>query len=146
MKKSKKPIASLVKLEIPAGKANPAPPVGTALGPRGVNLMEFCKAFNDRTKAMEPGAPIPAVITVYEDRSFTFITKTSPVSYYLKKFAKVDKGSAQTRKIPHVGSVTKSQVKEIAKIKLKDMNAYDETAAVKMIMGSAESMGIKVID
>ena len=146
MTKSKKPIMCLVKLEIPAGKANPAPPVGTALGPRGVNLMEFCKAFNDKTKAMEAGSPVPVVITVYEDRSFTFITKTSPVSYYLKKFAKVTSGSSQTRKIPHVGTVTKAQVREIAKIKLKDMNAYDEEAASRMIAGSAESMGIKVVD
>lgn len=146
MTKSKKPIAALVKLEIPAGKANPAPPVGTALGPRGVNLMEFCKAFNDRTKSMEAGSPIPVNITVYEDRSFTFVTRISPVSYFLKKFAKVAKGSSQTRKTPHVGSVTKAQVKEIAKLKLKDMNAYDEAAAMKMIMGSAESMGIKVVE
>jgi len=145
MAKGKKGILGYVKLEVPAGKANPAPPVGTALGPRGVNLMEFCKAFNDRTKSMEAGSPIPVIITVFADRSFTFVTKSPPVSYYLKKYAKLKKGSSETRKSPHVGSVTKAQVLEIAKIKQKDMNAYDEEAAAKMIVGSAESMGIRIV-
>ena len=139
-----KKILGYVKLEISAGKANPAPPVGTALGPRGVNLMEFCKAFNDKTKSMEAGSPIPVVVTVYADRSFTFITKTPPVSYYLKKYAKVKKGSSETKKSPYVGSVTRAQVLEIAKLKREDMNAYDENAAAQMIIGSAESMGIQV--
>jgi large subunit ribosomal protein L11 len=146
MTKSKKPIAAIVKLEVAAGKANPAPPVGTALGPRGVNLMEFCKAFNDKTKAMEVGAPIPVEITVYTDRSFTFRLKSSPVSYYLKKYAKVPKGSSETRKSPFVGSVTKAQVLEIAKLKIQDMNAYDVDAAASMIIGSAASIGIRVVD
>jgi large subunit ribosomal protein L11 len=146
MTKSKKPIAAVVKLEVAAGKANPAPPVGTALGPRGVNLMEFCKAFNDKTKSMEPGAPIPVEITVYTDRSFTFTLKNSPVSYYLKKHAKVAKGSAETRKSPFVGSVTKAQVMEIAKLKMPDMNAHDIDAAARMVMGSAASIGIRVVD
>ncbi len=146
MAKKKKQILGYVKLEISAGKAAPAPPVGTALGPRGVNLMEFCKAFNDKTKSLEAGTPIPVIVTVYADRSFTFITKTPPVSYFLKKYAKVKKGSSETRKTPHIGSVTKSQVLEIAKIKLKDMNAYDEEAAARSIAGSAESMGIRVLN
>ena len=144
MAKGKKSIMAYVKLEIPAGKANPAPPVGTALGPRGVNLMEFCKGFNDKTKSMEPGSPIPVVVTVYQDRSFTFVTKTPPTSYYLKKYAKVKKGSAETKKSSYVGSVTKAHLLEIAKIKKPDLNAYDEEAAVKMIIGSAQSMGIQV--
>ena len=146
MSRKKKQVSSYVKLEIPAGKASPAPPVGTALGPRGVNLMEFCKAFNDKTKSLEAGTPTPVVVTVYADRSFVFITKTPPVSYFLKKYAKVKKGSSETRKTPYIGSVTKSQVLEIAKIKLKDMNAYDEEAAARTIAGSAESMGIQVLN
>ena len=145
MAKSKKPILGYVKLEIPAGEAKPAPPVGTALGPRGVNLMEFCKAFNDRTKSMEAGSPIPVLITIYQDKSFIFETKSPPVSYFLKKFAGVKKGSSTTRKYAYVGSVTRAQVLEIAKLKQKDMNSYDEEAAASMIAGSAESMGIQVI-
>jgi len=142
---SKKKVQGSVSLNIAAGKATPAPPVGTALGPRGINIAEFCKAFNDRTKAMEQGSPIPVVITIYSDRSFDFITKTSPVSYYLKKFANVKKGSAETRKTPHVGKITMDQIREIAEIKLKDMNANTIDAAMSMIKGSAESMGIQVI-
>jgi large subunit ribosomal protein L11 len=145
MAKGKKTISGYVKLQVAAGKANPAPPVGTALGPRGVNLMEFCKEFNERTKSMEAGSPIPVVITIYADKSFTFETKTPPVSYFLKKYANIQKGSSETRKSPHVGSVTRAQIMEIAKIKKQDMNAYDEEAAAKMIAGSAESMGIKVV-
>jgi len=143
---SKKKVQGSVSLNIAAGKATPAPPVGTALGPRGINIAEFCKSFNDRTKSMEPGSPIPVVITIYADRSFDFITKTSPVSYYIKKFANVKKGSAETRKGPYAGKITMDQVREIAEIKLKDMNANTIDAAVSMIKGSAESMGIQVIN
>jgi len=142
MAKRKKTILGYAKLEIPAGKANPAPPVGTALGPRGVNLMEFCGAFNDKTKSME--GPIPVVVTVYQDRTFTFITKTPPASYFLKKYAKIKKGSSETKKARHVGSVTKAQILEIVKIKKQDLNAYDDEAAAQMIIGSAYSMGIQV--
>jgi large subunit ribosomal protein L11 len=141
---SKKKVQSTVSLNIAAGKANPAPPVGTALGPRGVNIPEFCKQFNDRTKSMEPGTPIPVVLTIYADKSFDFITKTSPVSYYLKKFANIQKGAAETRKGPYVGSISLDKVKEIAKIKLPDTNAHDVDAVVEMIKGSAESMGLQV--
>ncbi len=141
-----KKIAGYIKLEIPAGKANPSPPVGPALGQRGVNIMEFCKAFNAKTQSMEPGSPIPVVITVYVDKSFSFVTKTSPVSFFLKKYSKVTKGSAETKKAAYVGKISIAQIREIAKIKLNDMNAYDEDAAVQMIKGSAESMGIQVIE
>lgn len=141
-----KKIAGYIKLEIPAGKANPSPPVGPALGQRGVNIMEFCKAFNAKTQSMEPGSPIPVVITVYVDKSFSFVTKTPPASYFLKKYAKVKKGSSETKKSSFVGKVTVSQLREIAKIKLNDMNAYDEDAAIEMLKGSAESMGIQVLD
>lgn len=144
MAKNKK-IEGYVSLNIAAGKANPAPPVGTALGPRGINIAEFCKQFNDKTKKEEPGAPIPVTITIYADRSFDFVTKTSPVSYFLKKFAKVKKGTSEARKGPYVGKVTNAQVKEIAEIKLKDMNAHTIESAMEMIKGSAESMGIQVI-
>ena len=141
-----KKISGYIKLEIPAGKANPSPPVGPALGQRGVNIMEFCKAFNAKTQSMEPGSPTPVVITVYVDKSFSFVTKTSPVSFFLKKYANVKSGSSETKKTAYVGKVTMEQIREIAKIKLQDMNAYDEAAAVAMIKGSAESMGIQVID
>lgn len=141
-----KKIAGYIKLQIPAGKANPSPPVGPALGQRGVNIMEFCKAFNAKTQSMEPGSPIPVVITVYVDKSFSFLTKTPPVSYFLKKFAKVQKGSSETKKVQYVGEISMEDLKKIAQIKLNDMNAYDEGAAIEMIKGSAESMGIKVID
>lgn len=141
-----KKIAGYVKLQIAAGKANPSPPVGPALGQRGVNIMEFCKAFNAKTVNMEPGSPVPVVITVYVDKSFSFVTKTAPVSYFLKKYANVSKGSSETKKAGYVGQISVSHIREIAKIKLKDMNAYDEDAAIEMIKGSAESMGIQVID
>jgi len=142
----KKKITGYVKLEIQAGKANPAPPVGTALGPRGLNIMDFCKAFNDQTKNMEPGSPIPVVITVYADRSFSFITKTPPVSYFLKKHAKITKGSSEARKGPSAGNISMTSIKEIAKLKLQDTNAYNIDAAVRTIIGSAESMGLNVVD
>jgi len=141
---SKKKVQCTVSLNISAGKANPAPPVGTALGPRGVNIPEFCKQFNDRTKAMEPGSPIPVVLTIYADKSFDFITKTSPVSYYLKKFANIQKGASETGKGVHVGTISLDKVKEIAKIKLPDTNAHTVEAVIEMIKGSAESMGLQV--
>lgn len=139
-----KKISGYLKLQIPAGKANPSPPVGPALGQRGINIMEFCKAFNAETQKMEPGSPVPVVITVYSDKSFSFEVKTPPVSYYLKKAANLKKGSGETRKGPIVGRVTLAQVKEIAEKKMVDLNANDIDAAVNMIKGSAESMGIEV--
>lgn len=142
---AKKKIDSYVKIQIPAGKANPAPPIGTALGPRGINIMDFCKAFNDKTKSMEPNSPIPVVIAIYSDRSFSFVTKTPPVSYFLKKAAKIKKGSSDTKKGLPSGKVTRSQLEEIAKIKLEDLNAYDIESAINIIKGSAESMGITVV-
>jgi large subunit ribosomal protein L11 len=141
-----KKITGYVKLEIPAGKANPSPPVGTALGPRGLNIMEFCKAFNAATQKEEPGSPIPVVITVYQDRTFTFITKTPPVSFFLKKAAKIEKGSGTTGKGEPVGKITMKQIREIAEKKMKDLNANDVEAAARMIKGSATSMGLKVIE
>lgn len=137
-----KKIVGFIKLQIPAGKANPAPPVGPALGQRGVNIMAFCKEFNARTqKAI--GSILPTIITVYADKSFTFITKSPPASDLLKKAAKLEKGS-QTPGKATCGSVTMAQVKEIANVKLKDLNCYDEAAAVKIISGSARSMGLEV--
>jgi len=140
-----KKISGYVKLEIPSGQANPSPPVGPALGARGLNIMEFCKAFNAATKDMEQGTPTPVIITAYSDRSFTFETKTPPASWYLRKAAKVAKGS----KVPNrdkVGKVTMAQVREIAEAKMKDLNANDIDAAAKIIMGSARSMGIEVAE
>ena len=139
-----KKIAGYIKLEIPAGKANPSPPVGPALGQRGLNIMEFCKAFNAATQSMEVGTPTPVVITAFEDRSFTFITKTPPASYFLKKAAKVDKGSSITGK-EIKGKVTWDQIREIATTKLQDMNANDVDAAMKTIAGTARSMGLEVV-
>ena len=138
-----KKIAGYIKLEIPAGQANPSPPVGPALGQQGLNIMEFCKAFNAETQSMEAGTPIPVIITAYEDRSFSFITKTPPASFFLKKAAKVKKGSGEPNK-NKVGSVTRDQVREIAELKMKDMNAVDVEAAMQSIMGSARSMGLEV--
>jgi len=140
-----KKIAGYIKLEIPAGKANPSPPVGPALGQRGINIMDFCKAFNAATQSIEAGTPTPVVITAYEDRSFDFITKTAPASFYLKKAAKVQKGSSEPNK-NKVGKVTQAQVREIAEAKLKDMNAVTVEAAMISIAGSARSMGIEVED
>lgn len=139
-----KKILGYIKLTIPAGKANPSPPVGPALGQRGLNIMEFCKAFNAATQNMDPGTPVPVVITAFEDKSFTFVTKTPPASYYLKKMAKLDKGSAATRKEPSVGTVTMEQCREIARIKAADLNANDIDAGAKIIAGSAISMGLEV--
>ena len=140
-----KKIDGYIKLTVPAGKANPAPPIGPALGQKGVNIMEFCKAFNAATSSMEPGTPLPVVITVYSDKSFDFVTKTPPASFFLKKFAKIEKGSSATKKDAVVGTVTMSDCEEIAKIKMQDLNANDIAAGAKIIAGTAESMGIRVI-
>jgi large subunit ribosomal protein L11 len=137
-----KKVVGFIKLQIPAGKANPAPPIGPALGQRGVNIMAFCKEFNAKTQK-QAGSILPTVITVFADKSFTFITKSPPASDLLKKAAKVDKAS-QTPGKAIAGSVTMAQVREIAKTKKDDLNAYDEEAAVKIIMGSARSMGLEV--
>ena len=141
-----KKIAGYIKLEIPAGKANPSPPVGPALGQRGVNIMEFCKAFNAATQSVEPGTPLPVIITVYADKSFTFEVKSAPVTYFLKQMAKVSKGSATTGKVAPVGKVSKAQVKEIAAKKMADLNAFDIEAACRMIEGTAKSMGFEVTE
>jgi len=138
-----KKVAGTMKLQVPAGKANPSPPVGPALGQRGLNIMEFCKAFNAKTQELEAGAPCPTIITYYVDKSFTMDIKTPPASYMLKKAAKVKSG-ATTPSREIVGSVTVKQVKEIAEAKMKDLNAVDIEGAVKIIMGSARSMGIEV--
>ncbi|HWS74049.1 MAG TPA: 50S ribosomal protein L11 [Quisquiliibacterium sp.] len=138
-----KKIVGFVKLQVPAGKANPAPPIGPALGQRGLNIMEFCKAFNAQTQGMEPGLPIPVVITAYADKSFTFVMKTPPVTVLIKKAAKIDKGSPK----PHtdkVGKITRAQAEEIAKTKMPDLTAADLEAAVRSVAGSARSMGITV--
>jgi len=138
-----KKVVGMIKLQIPAGKANPSPPVGPALGQHGVNIMEFCKAFNAKTQG-EEGMIIPVVITVYADRSFTFITKTPPAAVLLMKAAKVPKGSGVPNK-DKAGKVTKDQVLEIAKLKMPDLNAFDIEAAVRTIEGTARSMGIEVV-
>lgn len=138
-----KKIVGFIKLQVPAGKANPAPPIGPALGQRGLNIMEFCKAFNARTQGVEPGLPIPVVITAFADKSFTFIMKTPPATILIKKAAKIQKGSAR----PHtekVGKITRAQAEEIAKTKAPDLTAADMDAAVRTISGSARSMGIVV--
>jgi large subunit ribosomal protein L11 len=138
-----KKVVGMVKLQVPAGQANPSPPVGPALGPHGVNIMEFCKAFNARTQGQE-GMIIPVVITIYSDRSFSFITKTPPASILLKKAAKIVKGSGEPNR-NKVGKVTKEQVREIAQIKMKDLNAVDLEGAILTIEGTARSMGIEVM-
>jgi len=140
-----KKVLGFIKLEIPAGQANPSPPVGPALGQKGLNIMEFCKAFNAGTQNMDPGTPTPVVITAYSDRSFSFVTKTPPASYYLRKAAKVGKGSARPNR-DKVGKVSKAQVREIAEAKMVDLNANDVEAAMQIIMGSARSMGIEVTE
>jgi large subunit ribosomal protein L11 len=138
-----KKVIGFIKLQIPAGKANPSPPVGPALGQRGLNIMEFCKAFNAKTQSMEPGLPTPVVITAYSDKSFTFILKTPPASILLKKAAKIQKGSSKPNS-DKVGKVTRAQLEEIAKTKEPDLTAADLDAAVKTIAGSARSMGLEV--
>jgi large subunit ribosomal protein L11 len=138
-----KKIVGFVKLQVPAGKANPSPPIGPALGQRGLNIMEFCKAFNAQTQGIEPGLPLPVVITAFADKSFTFIIKSPPSSILIKKAVKIDKGSAR----PHtdkVGKITRAQLEEIAKTKMKDLTAADMDAAVRTIAGSARSMGVTV--
>ena len=139
-----KKIKGYVRLQVPAGQANPSPPIGPALGQAGLNIMEFCKAFNAQTQNMEQGMPIPVVITAYQDATFEFITKTPPASFYLKKAAKVAKGSGEPNK-EKVGQVTMAQVREIAELKMVDLNANDMDAACQMIKGSARSMGIEVV-
>ena len=141
-----KKIAGYIKLQIPAGKANPSPPVGPALGQRGLNIMQFCKDFNAATQSLEPGMPIPVVITAFADRTYSFITKTPPNTYFLMKAAKIDKGSQTVGKSAPVGQLTMSQLREIAEQKMKDMNANDVEGAVRMLMGSARSMGITVVE
>jgi len=138
-----KKITGYLKLQVPAGAANPSPPIGPALGQRGLNIMEFCKAFNAQTQKIEKNTPIPVIITTYQDRSFTFEMKTPPVSFFLKKAAKLESGS-KTPGRDMVGSVTKKQIREIAEQKMKDLNANDIDAAMKMIEGSARSMGLTV--
>ncbi|WP_150046435.1 MULTISPECIES: 50S ribosomal protein L11 [Methylomonas] len=138
-----KKIDSYIKLQVKAGEANPSPPVGPALGQRGVNIMEFCKAFNARTQEVEKGLPLPVVITVYSDKSFTFITKTPPASILLKKAAGIKSGSSKPNS-NKVGTVTRAQLEEIAKTKMEDLNAANLESAVKIIAGSARSMGLNV--
>jgi len=138
-----KKIIGLIKLQVPAGKANPSPPIGPALGQRGLNIMEFCKAFNAQTQKVEPGLPLPCVITAYADKSFTFIIKTPPTTVLIKKAAGIESGSPK----PHtdkVGKITRKQVEEIAKTKMPDLNAYDIDAAKLQVAGTARSMGIKI--
>lgn len=140
-----KKITGYIKLQVPAGKANPSPPIGPALGQRGLNIMQFVKEFNAATQGMEVGMPVPVVITAFADRTFTFVTKTPPVSYFLKKAAGVAKGSATTGR-GVAGSVTLAQCREIAEQKMKDLNAHDVDAATQMIVGSARSMGLQVVE
>ena len=140
-----KKIQAYVKLQVPAGQANPSPPIGPALGQQGVNIMEFCKQFNAQTQQMEKGMPIPVIITVYQDRSFTFVSKTPPVSYFLKKAAKIESGS-KTPGTDSVGQVTRKQLEEIAKLKMPDLNCASIDSAVAQIAGSARSMGLKVVE
>ncbi|BAL93661.1 MAG: 50S ribosomal protein L11 [Rubrivivax sp.] len=138
-----KKIVGFIKLQVPAGKANPSPPIGPALGQRGLNIMEFCKAFNAQTQSYEPGLKLPVVITAYADKSFTFILKSPPATVLLKKAAKIEKGSGRAH-LEKVGKVTRAQLEEIAKTKMKDLTAADMDAAVKTIAGSARSMGLIV--
>lgn len=138
-----KKLVGTLKLQVPAGQANPSPPVGPALGQRGINIMEFCKAFNAKTGDMEPGAPCPTIISYYQDKSFTMDIKTPPASYYLKKAAKIKSGATNPSR-ETAGTVTAAQVREIAEAKMKDLNANDVEAAMQIILGSARSMGIEV--
>jgi len=140
-----KKITGYIKLQVSAGKANPSPPIGPALGQRGVNIMEFCKAFNAATSNEEVGTPLPTVITVYADRSFSFVTKTPPATYFLKKAANLKSGSKEPGKVS-AGTVLRSQVAEIAQAKMKDLNANDIEAATKIIEGSARAMGLQVVE
>ncbi|MFA6156316.1 50S ribosomal protein L11 [Mesorhizobium sp.] len=139
-----KKIAGQLKLQVKAGSATPSPPIGPALGQRGINIMEFCKAFNAQTQEMEKGSPVPVVITYYQDKSFTFAMKTAPVSYFLKKAANLTSGSKEPGKIK-AGTVSREKVREIATAKMKDLNANDVEAAMRMVEGSARSMGLEVV-
>ncbi|GHT88720.1 50S ribosomal protein L11 [Alphaproteobacteria bacterium] len=141
-----KKIIGYIKLQIPAGKANPSPPIGPALAQKGLNIMDFCKAFNSRTQDMEPGMPIPVVITAYADKSYTFIMKCPPVSYYIKKAAGITSGSQKTGISASVGKITMEQIYDIAKQKMQDMNANSVETASEMIVGSARSMGVSVVE
>ena len=139
-----KKVAGYLKLQVPAGSATPSPPIGPALGQRGINIMEFCKAFNAQSQEMEKGSPIPVVITYYQDKSFTFTMKTPPVSYFLKKAAKLKSGAKEPGK-QTAGQISRDKVREIAEAKMKDLNAYDVEAAMRMVEGSARSMGLEVV-
>lgn len=138
-----KKVVGIIKLQVPAGKANPSPPIGPALGQRGLNIMEFCKAFNAATQKMEPGLPVPVVITAYQDKSFTFVMKTPPASVLILKAAKIEKGSSRPN-TDKVGRITRAQAEEIARAKMPDLTAADLEAAVRTIAGSARSMGVEV--
>ena len=138
-----KKVVGIIKLQVPAGKANPSPPIGPALGQRGLNIMEFCKAFNAQTQRMEPGLPVPVVITAYQDKSFSFVMKTPPASVLIAKAAKIEKGSGRPNS-DKVGKITRAQAEEIAKVKMPDLTAADLAAAVRTIAGSARSMGVDV--
>ena len=140
-----KKVAGFLKLQVPAGSATPSPPIGPALGQRGINIMEFCKAFNAQSQDMEKGSPVPVVITYYQDKSFTFEMKTPPVSFFLKKAANLKSGS-KTPGRGSVGQVTREQVRDIAEKKMKDLNAVDVDGAMRMVEGSARSMGLQVVD
>ncbi len=140
-----KKILGYIKLQVPAGAATPSPPIGPALGQRGVNIMGFCKEFNARTEGMTRGVPLPTIITVYQDKSFTFVTKTPPASYFLKEAARIQKGSGLTGR-ESVGQVTRSQLRDIAEKKMKDLNANDIESAARIIEGSARSLGLRVVE
>lgn len=140
-----KKIVGYIKLQVPAGKANPSPPIGPALGQRGLNIMQFCKEFNATTQNLEVGMPIPVLITAYSDRSFSFVTRTPPVGYFLKKAAGVEKGAATSSR-GFIGSIPMDKVREIASAKLKDLNCQDIEAAVQQVVGSARSMGLQVVE
>lgn len=139
-----KKIAGQLKLQVPAGAANPSPPIGPALGQRGVNIMEFCKAFNAASQDMEKGSPIPVIITYYQDKSFTFVMKTPPVAFFLKKAANLKSGSKEPGKIS-AGTISRDKIRTIAEAKMKDLNANDIEAAMRMVEGSARSMGLEVV-
>jgi len=141
-----KKVIGKISLLVSSGKANPSPPIGPALGQRGLNIMEFCKAFNAQTQSMVPGIPLPVIITYYSDKSFTFVIKQPPVSYLIKEAAGIKSGSKETGKGSVVGKITEAQVKEIANRKLVDMNAFDIDAAISMVKGTASSMGIEVVE
>ena len=141
-----KKILGYIKLQVPAGAATPSPPIGPALGQRGVNIMGFCKEFNARTENVQKGTPLPTVITVYQDKSFTFVTKTPPASYYLKEAARIKSGSGKTGRDAPVGQVSRQQLRDIAEKKMKDLNANDIEAASRIIEGSARAMGLRVVE